>query len=226
MTLPQRKTKLIRSRSFAAAVLAGCTLALPQNGEAQSPVTYTGEATAVSVSVLGLIHTSISDTGPLPASGGSLSRSLLTFQLPGILDLSLLTASTAGANNQTTSRASVANVELTVAGVYATAEVLTSNATAACDPGSATASGTSTIAGLKVNGLSVTVTGAPNQTIPLIVGSLVINEQISSVNISPIASSGSMLVNALHLKVNGIADVTISSSEAGVACSAPTIAPE
>ncbi len=70
-----------------------------------------------------------------------------------------------------------------------------------------------------MNGLSVRVTGAPNQTIPLIVGSLVINEQISSVNVGNGTNSASMLVNALHLRVLGIADVAISSSQAGMTCS-------
>lgn len=80
-------------------------------------------------------------------------------------------------------------------------------------------SGTSTITSLKVNGLSVRVTGAPNQTIPLLLGSLIINEQLSSIVNTPTFTSGDMLVNALHLKVLGVAEVVISSSHAAVACS-------
>jgi hypothetical protein len=194
-------------------------LAVSHLAAAQS-VTYSGEAVVVNANVLGIIDASISDTGALPSSGGSLSTSLLTFQLPGTLNLSLLSASTNGGNNQTNSQASVANVSLHVADIGVTAVVLTSNATTVCSSTTATANGASTIAGLKVNGLSVQVTGAPNQTIPLLVGSLVINEQISSVNLSSSANTASLTVNALHLRVLGLADVVISSSQAGVSCAA------
>src|SRR5262249_12487295 len=151
-------------------------------------------------------------------SGGSQSVSLLDFSLPPALSLNLLSGSTEGSNNQTTSQASVTNVSVSVAGVNITASVLTSNANATCSSSSASDYGSSTIADLKVNGLRVHVTGAPNQTIPLLVGSLVINEQISSVNTSSDTNSATMTVNALHLRVNGIADVVISSSAAGVSC--------
>jgi hypothetical protein len=162
-----------------------------------------------------VLNASIEDTGALPATGGSLSTELLALNVPTLLDLHLLSASTSGANSETDSAASVTQVTLTVAGINITASVLTSNATATCAP---QVSGTSAIADLKVNGLRVRVTGAPNQTIPLLVGSLVINEQISSVVNSPTSTSADMLVNALHLKVLGIADVAISSSHAAVSC--------
>jgi hypothetical protein len=67
-----------------------------------------------------------------------------------------------------------------------------------------------------VNGLPIIVSGAPNQVVPLLVGSLIINEQVSSVSNSPGMMSADMLVNALHLKVADLADVVISSSRAGV----------
>jgi hypothetical protein len=196
---------------------AAALLALPSFAKAQS-VTYTGDAAAVRVNVLGLINASISDTGQLPSSGGSLSASLLDLQLLPTLSLNLLTASTNGGNNRTNSQASVANVAVNVAGISITAAVLTSNAATVCSLDTASATGTSTILDLKVNGLTINVSGAPNQTIPLLVGSLVINEQSSSVNLSPAGSNASMIVNALHLRINGIADVAISSSQAGVGC--------
>lgn len=189
------------------------------NGQAQTtPPIYVGEAVDVSAKVLGLPLISLIDTGKLPASGGSLTKELLSAKVPGLLDLDVLSASTKGADNQTNSAASVANLKLTVAGLYITADVLTSNATASCQPGQASSSGSSIIAALKVNGLSVNVTGAPNQTIPLIVGSLVINEQISSSNVSADSAAADIVVNALHLKVNLLADVVISSSHAGMTC--------
>ena len=45
-----------------------------------------------------------------------------------------------------------------------------------------------------MNGQSITVTGARNQSIPLLVGSLIINEQTSSVTNSPNGASADMVV--------------------------------
>lgn len=206
-------------RVVPAALLAALLFVVPGISKAQTQTTeYTGEATVAAVKVLGLVNVSIEDTGPLPKSGGTRSTELAHLDIPNLLDLHLLDASTTGAANRTTSAASVADVTLSVAGIYITASVLTSNATAFCQPGHASASGTSTIAALTVNGLSVTVTGQPNQTVPLIVGSLVINEQISSTTTSPSLSSADIVVNALHLRVNFVADVVISSSHAGMSC--------
>jgi hypothetical protein len=203
----------------ATALAAACLIALPAVARAQQPTTtYTGEAVVADAKALGIVNVSLEDTGPLPSSGGSRATELANVDLPDLLDAHLLEASTNGANHQTNSAASVANVTLSAAGVYITAAVLTSNAAAFCQPGHASASGTSTIAALTVNGLSVTVTGQPNQTVPLIVGSLVMNEQVSSITTSPSLSSADMVVNALHLRVNLVADVVISSSHAGMSC--------
>jgi hypothetical protein len=210
-----------RAKSLQASMVlaAACLFALPGTGRAQTPsTTYIGEAAVAVVKVLGIANVSLEDTGPLPKSGGSRSAELAHVNIPNLLDLNLLDATTNGANNRTNSAASVANVTLSVAGIYITASVLTSNATAFCETGNASVSGASTIAALTVNGLSVNVTGQPNQTIPLIVGSLVINEQISSTTISPQVSSADIVVNALHLRVDLLADVVISSSHAGMRC--------
>lgn len=185
--------------------------------------TYTGEAAGASVSAL-LVKTTVADTGALPSSGGSLSTQAASLNLPGLVNLHLLTASTTGNASVTSSQASVSNVSVTVAGIGISASVLTSNASAqACTAGNPTVSGGSTIANLVVNGQSITVTGAPNQTVPLLIGSLIINEQTSAVSNSSSGMSASVVVNALHLKVAGIADVVIASSQAGVSCGAPQI---
>ena len=189
---------------------------LPQVGRAQT--SYIGEAAAAKLNVLGIVDVAVSDTGQLSSNGGELSTSLLNFQIPPTVSLNLLSGATAGENDQTNSQASVANVTLNVAGIYVTASVLTSKADAVCFSDHAETSGSSSIIALRVNGLSVKVTGKPNQTIPLLVGSLVINEQISQVTGPPDVISADMVVNALHLKVDLLADVVISYSHAGVLC--------
>src|SRR5580693_5729615 len=124
------------------ALAAACLIALPAIATAQQPkTTYTGEAVVVDVKALGIVNVALEDTGALPSSGGSLSTELLSANIPGLLDVQLLDASTNGANHQTNSAASVANVALSVAGIYVTASVLTSNAAAFCQPGHASASG-------------------------------------------------------------------------------------
>jgi hypothetical protein len=217
--LPLRSHTPKSFRLHPTALVAACLIALPTIVRAQQPATtYKGEAVVADAKALGIVNVSLEDTGPLPSSGGSLSTELANVDIRGLLDAHFLEASTNGANQQSNAAASVANVTLSVAGVYITASVLTSNATASCQPGHASASGTSTIAALTVNGLSITVTGQPNQTVPLVVGSLVINEQLSSITTSPNVSSADMVVNALHLRVNLLADVVISSSHAGMSC--------
>jgi hypothetical protein len=210
------------SSNVLVAVLLPVCLAAPGARSCQSATTtYTGEAFAASVNVLG-IRTTISDTGPLPGNGGSLSAQLASIDLPGVLNLGLLTESTTGGSNRTSSQSSVANVAVTAAGIGITASVLTSNATAqACGSASPSVAGGSNIADLTVNGQPITVTGAPNQTVPLLIGSLIINEQISSVTSSSCGASANIQVNALHLTVAGIANVVISSSQAGVSCTPP-----
>ncbi len=209
----------ITTRAFVAVLLPACLAASPNTRSCQANTTYSGEAFGASVNVLGIVNTTISDTGPLPANGGSLSTQLAGIDLPGLLNLGLLTESTTGGSNRTSSQSSVANVNLAVAGIGITASVLTSNATAlACGSASPSVAGGSNIAALTVNGNSIIVTGAPNQTVPLLIGSLIINEQISSVTSSSCGASANVVVNALHLKVADIADVVISSSQAGVTC--------
>jgi hypothetical protein len=206
----------IMSRYSIALPLMVFLLALPQPGSAQG-TTHRGEAAAAEVRAL-FVNVALSDTGPLPSSGGSLSASLLNVTVPGLAGLQLLNAETNGAGSRTDSQASVALATVTAAGINITASILKSESSAACQGNHVELSGNSQIAALTVNGLSITVTGEPNQTVPLLVGSLVINEQIASSSTTPFSVSGDMLVNALHLQVLGAVDVVISSSRAGVTC--------
>jgi hypothetical protein len=76
-------------------------------------------------------------------------------------------------------------------------------------------SGSSQIVALTINGATIAVSGEPNQTIPLLNGWVVINEQQSSLS----GPTGDITVNALHIVVNSLADVVISSAHAGITCS-------
>ncbi len=185
-------------------------------GSQSGGVTFSGQATGVRATVLG-VDTVISDTGPLPSSGGSQEASLLSAEVPGLLTAEVFHASTIGQGDRTRSEASVANLALTVGGNNIAAEFLMARATAACAPGGATVSGSSEIVGLIINGQAVVVSGAPNQTVALPNGKVVINEQNSSVG----GRTGDITVNALHVVVDGVADVIVSSAHADISCGKP-----
>jgi hypothetical protein len=71
-----------------------------------------------------------------------------------------------------------------------------------------------TIIGLHVNGQPVTVTTQPNFTIPLPDGKIVINEQAKSST----QTSGKISAVAMHVVINGVADVLVGSASAGISC--------
>ena len=178
-------------------------------------VSFGGRATVVDATALG-IQIVISDTGPLPPSGGAREASLLEAEVPGLLTAEVLPASTIGQGDRTRSEASVANLNLTVGRNTISADFLMARAQAVCGP---TVSGSSEVVGLVINGQAITVTGEPNQTVKLPAGTgrVVINEQSSSPDNSDIT------VNALHVVGDGVADVVISSAHAEVTCTGQPI---
>jgi hypothetical protein len=183
----------------------------PSHGQA---TTFSGQATVVRATVLG-VPIVLSDTGALDSTGGAKEASLLEATVPEVLTAQVLHASTVGQGHRADSEASVANVNLTVGGNIVSAGLLMARATAECDAsGTASVSGSSEVVDLVVNGQAIAVTGQPNQTIDLLgVGFVVINEQTTG--------AGEITVNALHVVVDGIADVVISSAHADIACGSP-----
>ncbi|MBI4557580.1 MAG: hypothetical protein HY706_08355 [Candidatus Hydrogenedentes bacterium] len=183
----------------------------PGSGGSPGGTTYSGQATVVDADVLGLATVTLSDTGPLPSSGGALEESLLEVEVPELLSAEVLHASTVGQGDRTRSEASVATLNLTAGGHTISAGFLLARAEAICTPRGETISGDSEIAELVVDGTPITVGAEPNQTIPLPNGEIVINEQTSN-------GPGDITVTALHVVLPGIADVAISSAHADIAC--------
>ena len=201
-------------RLFVLALASGCLLtATAQQAMADPPgqTTFSGQATVVRAQVLGA-DVVLSDTGPLPKSGGALEASLLEAEVPGVLEAEVLHASTVGQGRESNAEASVANFSLTVGGNNIAADFLASRARAACEASGPVTSGSSEIAALTINGQTIAVSGQPNQRVDLVAGGyVIINEQTSS-------RPGDITVNALHVVVPGVADVIISSAHADVAC--------
>ena len=207
-----------RSASAAVALMLAGLLAWPAAGLAQlggllpppTASTVTGQATAVRSTLLGLLGTAttttLSDTGSLGGTSDARDASQLTGSIPSLLAGEVLSATTIGYPNKVDSAASLAGLNLNVAGVGISADFVMAQASQVLG---AAGSGSSNIDNLAINGMPVAVTGQPNQTVAIPGGQLVINEQT-------VSSNGTTVVNALHVVVNGVADVVIASATAGI----------
>lgn len=173
--------------------------------------TYKAHATAVraSVPLLGL-NVKLSEAGPLPKTGGFDTSSLLVAAVPKLLYAGLLQSTTIAQGSKSFAESAVANLALGVLGIDVDAELIHSIAKASCRDGDASFYGKSEIVDLRINGKRIAVSGHPNQVVKLLLGKVIINEQVKT-------SSG-ITVNALRVVVYGVADVVIASATAGIDC--------
>jgi len=123
-----------------------------------------------------------------------------------VLSGEILRAVTIGWPDQVASETSLANLTMTIGGTGISAGFVMARALAVLGQAS---TADSMINNLSVNGMPITVTGNPNQRVPVPGGQVVINEQTVSLN-------GSTTVNAIHATVLGVADVVIASATAGI----------
>ena len=209
----------------AAAMLVASVLAWPVTGAAQLgglplpvPVplplplpiggggatqTVTGIASAVQAYSLGTM-TTLASTGTLSDLTDARQASRLAGSVPALLSAETLRATAIGLSDRVASQASLGNLVLGIGAISIAADAVLAQAEAAA--GSAT--GSSVLGNLMIDGVPVDVSGDPNQTISLPGGRLVINEQT--------ATAGGIVVNALHLVVDGVADVVLGSATAAV----------
>ena len=172
--------------------------------------TFSGQAVAVRASVVG-IALALSDTGPLPASGGDLKTSVASVNVLGLVSADVLSSATSGSGSSSQSQSSV--VDLNLLGGLITADLVKSNSSATCSGGQAAVTGNSELVGLVVAGQPVLVVN-PNVAISLPGGiSVIVNEQTSS----PGGNTGSMTVNALHVTGPAI-DIVVASAQSGITC--------
>jgi hypothetical protein len=209
------QTESLKRCSMAVA-LAMAVLLLPAASVAQlgglippPPTTSTssvvGDASAVRSTVLG-ITTALGDTGTLSGVNDARDASMVLGSIPSALSGETLSASTISWTNEVDSVASLSNLNMTVAGIGVTADLVMARASQILG---AAGSGSSTLSNLSINGAPINVTGAPNQTIAIPGGQIIINEQTAS-------ATGAAVVNSLHISVLGLADVVIASATAGI----------
>src|SRR5437867_10945560 len=183
--------------------------------QAQADVTYSGRAFAafVNVPTLGVGPTTVSDTGELPPSGGFQSADFATVGAPGVLNASLLVASTSGANGVARSRASLVDlVVLPGNAAQVTASFVQAESEATCNG----VRGSTEVANATFGGQAIAVDPfAPNQTfvIPNPIGgppvaTLIINEQKTSSG----GGTQDITVNAVHLTLATGDEVILSSA--------------
>ena len=148
----------------------------------------------------------LGSTGTLVAGTSDvLQASDTTGGIASLLTGETLRAVTIGYPDQIDSEASLAALALNVGGTSIGADFVMSRVTATAS----SAAGASNIDGLSVNGAPIPVTGDPNQTIGIPGGLLVLNEQQT-------LPDGTLVVNALHAIVSGVADVAVASAMAGL----------
>ena len=167
-----------------------------------SALSVSGQARAVQASVIGIGTATLADTGSLGGPTDAREASLNAGSIPSVITASALHATTIGWADQAASEASVGNLNLTVGGVTIGADFVMARIHSAGNTDTATAA----IEGLTLDGVPVAVTGARNQRVDLIGGALLINEQRKN-------ASGTV-VNALHLTLDGIADVIVANATA------------
>ena len=201
-------------RSPKAALLAGAILLLwPAAASAQ---TVSGAATAIRANVLGTTVT-LADTGPLSGDqdlkeAGQLSAGVLSLGSADVLHAATGSSITDWSpGDYVASESSLADLVLSLAGNSISAAFVMSRAMA---PVGGSPSGASEVEALVINGITVPVSGEPNQTVPLLGGRVVINEQIPT--------SVGTTVNALHVIVDGVADLVIASASAGASAGSTT----
>ncbi|MGI8898089.1 MAG: choice-of-anchor P family protein, partial [Pyrinomonadaceae bacterium] len=176
--------------------------------------TFSGRAIAVNATIAG-INATLVDTGPLPASGGFITRSLVSANvLGGALTTGLLTATTQGAGDQSRSQATTETLTLLVGGNIITSDIVAESSQCTCTVSGPICEG-SILANLRINGVSIAITGQPNQVVNLVGGgTIVINEQIRT----GAGNTAAITANGLHIVIPGVADVIISSAYSDIVC--------
>src|SRR5229473_757256 len=183
---------------------------LPPPPTTTTSSTVLGSASAAQATVLGILGTGtttvLASTGTLGGTNDARDASLDTGSIPSTFNAETLSAATISWVDEVDSEASLANLNMTVAGIGITADLVMAQASQVLG---AAGSGSSTLSNLAINGTPIAVTGDPNQTIWVPGGQVIINEQ----TISP---TGTAVVNALHVAITGVADVVIASATAGI----------
>jgi hypothetical protein len=205
-----------------AAALAGAGVAQAQLGGVIGTVTDTtdtvtgtvggilpgggsaGTQAAGITAVIGGVVTTLASSGTVSDPSQPVGTGQALASIPGVLSAEALHSAAMAWTDQAASQASLSNLALTVAGTGITAAFLGSEALAG-----ATRTGASAIEGLRIGGVPVSASGAPNQAVSVPGLSVILNEQTQTAN--------GIVVNALRVRsLDGLTDVALGTSRAGI----------
>lgn len=197
-----------RGGAIGVAVVASLMLgALPASA---APGDGSAYAANVAVTLLGAPAVNVGPLAPTN-TGGPTDASLASINAAGLVTAGLVT--TQSVLNEETgevhAQADIANVGINLGALDGSIEAV--NAT--CDATQAGVTGSSTLAGVSLPGVSVPVNPAPNTTINLALATITFNEQIEN-------QDGSLTVNAVHITLNalvGTGDVILAHARCGPA---------
>ena len=182
-------------RMAAAALAAAIPMAAPTQAQGTG-----GSARAVQATVVtstGLNTSTLADTGTLNSASDARDASQAAGAVDSMVTAQTLHASAIASEDQVASEASLAGLAVSIDGTTVNASFVQARATSG-----SRGVRTATVDDLTINGVPTTVTGVPNQTIAIPGGTVVINQQSGNV------------VHALHIVINGVADVVIASASA------------
>jgi len=191
------------------------------SGSDSTPTTYSGRATVVNASVLG-VGTTICDTGDVPESGGSLEASALSPNVAGLVSAKVCHAAVVAQGHCSKAEASMETLSLSVGLYTINCGYMMTRAHAECaEDGTASATGFQEIAALSVNGNGIASNGEPNQENVSFLGlRIIINEQTQAVD----GNCAEITVNGLHIILKDVllgtvlADIVLCSSHADICC--------
>jgi hypothetical protein len=199
-----------RSGFVAIAAMLFGLLAWPATAQSPTASMVTGQGVAVQATVFGILGTAtttaLADTGVIGGTNLEQDVGQDTGSVASLLSADVLSSSTYSYADEVDSVSSLEDLNINVGPVSITADSVMAEASQVLG---AAGSGSSFVDNLAINGVPIVVTGDPNQTVAIPGGQIVINEQT-------ISSTGSAVVNALHVTVNGVADLVIASATAGI----------
>ena len=201
-------TRYSAASAVLALMLAGLLAWSPPLPASPNSPTFTGNARAIQATSLASDGTAtttiIADTGSLSSGNDARDASQLTASAPSLVTAETPSAATISWSNEVDSTASVTNLNVTVGGTVITANSVLSAVSSSKGPNDTSIR----IDGLAINGTPVAVIGATNQTVSIPGGQMTIYEIQGS-------KTTTTTVNALHIVINGAADVVVASSTAG-----------
>jgi len=203
------RMRFVRRGGAVGAVVAAA-LVLGAMPASAAPGDGSAYAAKVSVTLLGAPAVNVGPLAPSSTNGPTASN-LASVNAAGIVTAGVVTSS-ATLNQETGvvhAQADIADVGIGLAAL--TGKIGAVNAT--CDATQAGVTGSSTLAGVAIPGVSVAANPAPNTTVNLLLAKIVFNEQITG-------ADGSLTVNAVHIYLNalvGSGDVVLAQAKCGPA---------